>query len=427
MRRGDLGRWFRVETILLGVLVSVVGTSATHGKGVRPGEGLRVREGDTLGVLFVGNSYTYYNDLPALLEGMAAAQAEGPSVRVGMVAMGGASLLDHVEGRSAIEAIRSGLWDVVVLQEQSTFGTVHLVDGRYRPEDPEGMWEAGRRLHREVEAAGARPILMEHWRRREAPERDARMIHFAFDRLGRELGVEVAPVGPAFEAAARWGVPREGLYAEDGSHPGPAGSWLAAAVLYQVLTGSAPGELPEEIRGPAVNLETERVVPDSVVVLASLTRGQAARLGAAARAARAAAAAAPAATDPGPPEEPTVPAGAPLSDPGVLEGRWAGPLTVYPYPGTLILDLSRTGGSWSANATITFGGRPDDIRVAVHDLSVRRGEIRFLDPYGPNGGQVRYRGVWTGRGLDGIAEIVVPGTDIHGIGRWSLRRAVGGG
>lgn len=418
---------FAVESVLLGVLVSVFGTSAAYGEVVVSGEGLQAGRTDTLAVLFVGNSYTYFNDLPALLEGMAAAQSEGPVVRGAMVAMGGFSLFDHLEDGSAIEAIRRGTWDAVVLQEQSTFGAVQLIDGRYRPADPQGMWEAGRRLYREAEAAGARPILLEHWRRRDAPERDAEMIHFAFDRLRREIGVEVAPVGPAFEAAARWGVPREELYVDDGSHPSPAGSWLAAAVLYEVVTGSLPGELPEVIRGPAVNLETERAMPDSVVVLASVTRGEAARLGAAARAARSAAAAAPAAPDPGPPEEPTVPAGAALTDPDALEGRWAGPLTVYPYPATLVLELSRTGRSWSAEATVTFGGRPDDIHVAVGGLSVRGGEIRFVDPDGPNGGRVEYRGVWTGTTLDGIAEFVVPGAEIHGIGRWSLMRSSSSG
>ncbi len=53
--------------------------------------------------------------------------------------------------------------------------------------------------------------------------------------------------------------------------------------------------------------------------------------------------------------------------------------------------------------------------------------IRFVDPNGPNGGEVRYRGIWTEEGLSGVAEIIVPGAPIYGIGTWTLKREPLGG
>jgi len=99
---------------------------------------------------------------------------------------------------------------------------------------------------------------------------------------------------------------------------------------------------------------------------------------------------------------------------------------VYPYPGTLTLTVARDGQEWSLEAEVGFGGQPDDIIVDVADLSVTSEGIRFVDPDGPNGGEVRYRGVWTREGLSGIAEIIVPGAPVYGIGTWTLKReAVG--
>src|SRR5690349_6806213 len=70
----------------------------------------------TLRVLFVGNSLTAANDLPALVHALAAVSA-GPAIETGTVTLGGYALEDHWTNGEARHALDSGDWDVVVLQQ----------------------------------------------------------------------------------------------------------------------------------------------------------------------------------------------------------------------------------------------------------------------------------------------------------------------
>ncbi len=75
-----------------------------------------------LRVLFIGNSYTYFNNLPELLRAVAASQKDGPRIETEGSLSGGKSLQWHWENSRALEAIRRGGWDFVVLQEHSLLG-----------------------------------------------------------------------------------------------------------------------------------------------------------------------------------------------------------------------------------------------------------------------------------------------------------------
>ena len=70
-------------------------------------------------ILFLGNSLTYYNDLPAMVE--RAAQAAGINLRIGSVALPNVAVIDHADGLTpAREAIAAQRWDLVVLQQGPT-------------------------------------------------------------------------------------------------------------------------------------------------------------------------------------------------------------------------------------------------------------------------------------------------------------------
>src|SRR3954447_23082010 len=71
-----------------------------------------------LKVLFIGNSFTARNDLPALLARLAAARGKGLQHR--LISAGGASLRTHWNAGEARRAIQDSQYDHVVLQEQST-------------------------------------------------------------------------------------------------------------------------------------------------------------------------------------------------------------------------------------------------------------------------------------------------------------------
>src|SRR3989442_1625729 len=55
----------------------------------------------TLSVLFIGNSYTYVNDLPGMLQQIAATAKAPPLISTEQVTVGGAALVDHWFGPNA--------------------------------------------------------------------------------------------------------------------------------------------------------------------------------------------------------------------------------------------------------------------------------------------------------------------------------------
>ena len=72
-------------------------------------------------ILWIGNSFTYYNDLPAIFEGIT--QNEGKEVQTLSITKGGWFLHRHADpkdemGAKVAEALKEE-WDVVVIQEQS--------------------------------------------------------------------------------------------------------------------------------------------------------------------------------------------------------------------------------------------------------------------------------------------------------------------
>src|SRR6476619_4035025 len=78
----------------------------------------RVRTGDPLNVLFIGNSFTARNDLPSMIANLASAR--GRAFRHRLISVGGASILTQWNAGEALKAIEEGQYNTVVLQEQST-------------------------------------------------------------------------------------------------------------------------------------------------------------------------------------------------------------------------------------------------------------------------------------------------------------------
>lgn len=188
-------------------------------------------------VLFVGNSYTIYNDLPWVTEQLVRSAGEARPLEAESVSMMGATLKEHWLDGFALKRIREGgPWDYVVLQGQS----------RMPLTDPEGMNEYALRFDAEIKAAGARTVLFVTWSRHEHPEQQA-SITAVYERLARETGAMTAPVGPAWHSALEES-PALRLYRDDAdNHPTAAGTYLAACVIYSTLYGKSPEGLTAEI------------------------------------------------------------------------------------------------------------------------------------------------------------------------------------
>jgi len=193
-------------------------------------------------VLFVGNSFTFENSLPALVRDLAAGDAGARPIFSVEYAAPGWSLNQANEDDGLGKLLHEVHWDVVVLQEKSWVLSL-----------PEEQWHsatypAARNLHEKIAVGGARTVLFMTWgyvrgdRRREPHDTYAAMQARLADgtsKLGAELGAQVAPAGLAWAEALRRD-PSLDLWAGDGQHPGRLGSYLAACVFYAMLSGREP-------------------------------------------------------------------------------------------------------------------------------------------------------------------------------------------
>lgn len=182
-------------------------------------------------VLFIGNSYTSTNDLPRMIERLARAGKQAVFVHVSLTP-GGTTLQQHWEGGEARKLIGSQSWDFVVLQEQSTLPL----------SQPERTVEYAKRLHALVKPTGAKTVLYLTWARKAKPETQAQ-LNKVYQRAAHETGASIAPVGKAWAAALK-DDPTLVLHMADGSHPTPAGTYLAACVFYATLYQQSPIGLP---------------------------------------------------------------------------------------------------------------------------------------------------------------------------------------
>ena len=173
-------------------------------------------------VLFVGNSHTYFHDMPALFRRMCG-ELTGQRPEVTMLAYSGRSLAWHREEYFALRfALLHGRYDYCVIQQQA------------HPFPGEEVTEAGvGEIVSLCRKAGTRPVLYMTWAEEAKPE-NAAVMSRCYRRLAARYGALLAPVGELFDAL-RDRVP---LYWRDGEHASPYGAYLAAACFAGLLTGS---------------------------------------------------------------------------------------------------------------------------------------------------------------------------------------------
>lgn len=211
----------------------------------------RAHNNGALRVLFIGNSYTYFNNLPQMLVELAQVARATKQLEVEMIAVGGATLKTLWEGGAWRAHLQPGRWDYVVLQEQSTLGLAPLVNNQVQISDAKTFHQYARLFDAEIKKAGAQTILYLTWARLNRPETQAQLTD-AYLSLAKELNAIVAPVGLAWENALKQ-QPQLALHLEDKSHPTPRGSYLAACVLYATIYGQSPEGLPARLLGHKVD------------------------------------------------------------------------------------------------------------------------------------------------------------------------------
>lgn len=196
------------------------------------------KHNDTLDILWIGNSYTMYNDLPSMVNRIAAEQ--GVKLSATRFLKGGQTLAGHYANPLLIEALKKGGWDYVVIQEYSalpaqstrevmgnTYHYAHLLDSLAHDGSPD--------VH---------VIYYMTWGHKKTNVHNKNMVDplypldenytdfqnrlkYSYIDLAYESRAWCAPVGMAWQTIRREH-PEIELYMKDNYHPSLAGSYLAA-------------------------------------------------------------------------------------------------------------------------------------------------------------------------------------------------------
>lgn len=182
-------------------------------------------------ILFVGDSFTYaQNGLDTHFARLAAASSPPLTVRADRSAFGGAFLHRLWDLQEPLKAIRTGTYDVVVLQEDIPETTV--ADFR----------EYARKFVAEARTVRARPVLFMAWAYARLGWISMAEIAQAHRDAAKELNVDVAPVGLAWQQAIKQR-PGTTFYAADQEHPTISGTYLATCVVYATIFDRDPSGL----------------------------------------------------------------------------------------------------------------------------------------------------------------------------------------
>ena len=243
----------RVSRIALGSLLLIVATA----------------HGATVSVLFVGNSLTYTNNLPAVFKKFAAESSSHVDVEVRSITPGGAFFCDHWKLGRAVALLREQHRNFLILQGQSTEPLLA----------PQNFDYYARLFKAEADQVQTRTILFSTWARPAtdpfykdaksggSPAEMQARLNSAYACLAQNIGATLAPIGMAWQRAQE--VAPEIQLLDGTQHPSPAGTYLAAAVLFRTIFNASPVESTYLGTLPQTTAHTLQRIADAIPLTAA--------------------------------------------------------------------------------------------------------------------------------------------------------------
>ena len=197
----------------------------------------------TVKVLFVGNSFTFWNGgLDKHLKILSDSMTPSLGYQTESVVRGGASLEVMWNKTKAVEKIKNGKFDIVILQDDIPETSV------------KSFKEYSQKFIELVRKSGARPILFMAWDYERLNWISMEQIMAAHLEISKSLKVEVAPVGFAWSLSKKR-QPALNMYDKDAEHPSVAGMYLSLIVIEATISGKDPrSRAPKNL--PIKNLDT---------------------------------------------------------------------------------------------------------------------------------------------------------------------------
>jgi len=201
---------------------------------------------DTTSILFIGNSYTYYNSAPELLKKLAQEKFPDQIIQVKLVSQGGMTLKRHWEEGDALKAIQSHPWNYVILQEQSKLGMPVIIDNDIYFGQTDLFFEYAKKFDIEIKKTDAQTVFFMTWSTRDHPE-EQEILTYAYSTIAKELDAILVPIGLVWDKVRN--NEQFDLYDWDGSHPSSHGSYLVATTVFTRLFRENPSGLSGNISG----------------------------------------------------------------------------------------------------------------------------------------------------------------------------------
>ena len=190
---------------------------------------------DTARILFVGNSFTYFFNLPQVVSAMASSQDTVLITRQSTV--GGSNLEQHWKGEKGTKTrvlLEEGDWDYVVFNNHSLSAI----------ETPESFMTYGKKFADLVREKGAEPIFMMTWAYESNPLMQPKITEM-YQKLTAETNSNYVPAGPIFAEARKWR-PDLSLFFDD-KHPSSNGTYLLGLTFYKFFTGKPTADIPKRL------------------------------------------------------------------------------------------------------------------------------------------------------------------------------------
>jgi len=200
-------------------------------------------------VLFIGNSYTYVNDLPLLLSN--AAQSVGDSVIYDSNCIGGYTLQSHSTNATTLQKIAQANFDFVVLQEQSQLPSFPISQVQ------SSVYPYAQQLDSLIRAANSctETVFYMTWGRKNGDASNCpnwppvctysgmdSLLRLRYMQMADNNNAIISPVGAVWRHI-RNNFPGIELYDADESHPSLAGSYAAACTFYSILFRKDPSQI----------------------------------------------------------------------------------------------------------------------------------------------------------------------------------------
>ena len=207
-------------------------------------------------ILFIGNSYT--GGIRKIITELIKSSPHADT-QLTFINPGGKTLAFHLTNQVAIEKIKKGNFDFVVLQDQSQTPALY----------PDRFKKAALGLDKIIDASGAQTVFYQTWGRRDGDKKNSKKfptyeamqkaLSQSYAATAKACQATLAPVGDTWSALRKKN-PKLGqeLYAKDGSHPSKKGAYLAACVFYQTLFKADPKTLTFTAGLPAPEAELIR-------------------------------------------------------------------------------------------------------------------------------------------------------------------------